>query len=117
MRVKLESKGQIELTIKALEGKFDGLQIATVEGIAISHAFFSGSDITGHSRAVWGAVLNDDICSDAPTLFGLGINKPFPEFEGRQAIWDGHVYVDDETGRVVMFADHVIIMRGVLHYA
>lgn len=117
MRIKLESKGQIDLTIKALEGKFDGLHIATVEGIAISNAFFCGSEITGHTHAVWGAVLNDDICSDAPTLFGLGINQPFPVFKGRQAVFDGERHVDNVNGMDVVFADHVIIVRGVIHYA
>lgn len=116
MRVKIERSSRIELTIQSLEGKFEGLQIATVEGIALSNAFFSGSDITGHSHAVWGAVLNDDICTDAKTLFGLGINKPFREFEGRQAVFDGSRYVDKDSGREVVFADRVVIVHGAIHY-
>lgn len=103
--------------VTALEGRFEESLIARVDGIALTDAIFAGEGIiTGMSNAVWGALVEDRICTDRNTIFGLGINRPFDMRPNRRALFNGEIYVDERSGRSMVNAAMVTAFHDSVFY-
>ena len=103
--------------VTALEGRFEGSVIARVDGIVLCDAVFTKQGIiTGEPRAVWGAVLEDRVASDRPTVFGLGINQPFDTRPNRVALPHDRGWVDMVTRREISTAHLVTVIDDTVYF-
>lgn len=61
--------------VSAVDGKFAGQVVAVVEGLDMMRVQFFDQQIVGEIRAIWGAVLNDEITTHPATLRALGVGS------------------------------------------
>lgn len=77
MRIAIRRASTGGWSVIAQEGRFNGKEIAVVEGISLSNVIFNGRQIIGFGSGVWGATVHDFVHECAKTLRALGINRPF----------------------------------------
>lgn len=99
-------------SITPLEGKFAGQPVMRVEKIALNHARFTSTGLTGAVRAVWGAMIPDHLNLDWHTLKGLGIGGTFVSRAGHPMTHDGGCFFDAATGQPMQEAFFVLLHSG-----
>lgn len=117
------------LSVKALEGPFKGLIVASAEKIQLDDAEFRVSEAgrqrvlrtkrknvhagcVGTPTAIWGATVRDDL--DEGTFAGLGIGKNWPVFGGLRVRYNPYLtktFVKSASGEPVVSAKRVQLDR------
>ena len=110
----LISKNESGWSLSPTSGPFEGVIVATADGVSMKGVAFAGKKLFGTVKAVWGAtILLEEVFSSMCTLRGLAICRRF-DIGGEPLVIDYDGFMD-KANRLCKTAQHVTLIGDAVY--